>query len=78
MQKVQNLGRAKNFSKKPNARAKGAEKPNDRASFRELLSAKIGHFQQVGHFSHSFIKCYTFLSKIAKNLILGQNLPPKT
>ena len=43
---------------------KRAQKPNDRASFHELQSAKIGNFEQVGCF---FIKYYTFLSKIAKN-----------
>ena len=32
---VQNLGRS-NFPKKPNARAKSAQKPNDQANFHEL------------------------------------------
>ena len=35
VRRVQNLGR-KNFPKKPNARAKSAQKPNDRESFHEL------------------------------------------
>ena len=73
-----NLGRAKFLKKNPNAWAKSAQKPNDRASFHELKSARIGSFQQVGHFFHSFIKYYTFLSKIAKNLMPGHFLPPKT
>ena len=38
-----------------------AQNPNDRASFHELQSAKIGIFQQVGHLFHSFIKYYTFI-----------------
>ena len=63
---------------KSNAWAKGAQKPNDQASFHELESAKIGIFQHVGHFFHSFIKHYTFLSKTAKTLMPGQFLPLKT
>ena len=47
---------------------KSAQKPNDRASFHELQSAKIGNFQQVGSF---FIKYYTFFCQKLPNL------PPK-
>ena len=53
---------------------KGAQKPKDRASFDEL--ANTGIFRQVGHF-FILIKYYTFFVKIAKNLMPGQNLPPK-
>ena len=56
---------------------KSAQKPNDWESFHDFQSAKIENFQQVGHFFHSFINYYTFLSKIAKNLMPGQNLLPK-
>ena len=69
-------------------RQKSAPKPNDGASFHELKSAKIGIFQQVGHF-------FTLLSNIAhylvkncqnpdarakftsQNLMTGQKLTPK-
>ena len=69
-------------------RQKSAPKPNDGASFHELKSAKIGIFQQVGHF-------FTLLSNIAhylvkncqnpdarakftsQNLMPGQKLTPK-
>ena len=57
---------------------KGAQKPNERASFHELQSAKIGIFQQVGHFFHSCIKYCAFLSQTVKNLMPGKILPPKT
>ena len=40
---VQNLGRAK-FPKNLMPGQKSAQKPNDRASFRELQSAKIQNF----------------------------------
>ena len=39
---------------------KSAQKPNDRASFHELSSAKIGNFQHIGHF---FIKYFTLFVK---------------
>ena len=52
-----------------------AQKPNDQASFHELSSAKIGNFQQIGHFFQSFIK-YMYYIKIAKKP--GQNLLLKT
>ena len=58
-------------------RQKGAQKPNDWASFHEPQSAKIEIFQLVGHLFHSFIKCYTFLPKIVKNLMPGQTLTPE-
>ena len=58
---------------------KSAQKPNDQASFHELQSAKIGNFQQVGHFlSNVTVSLTHFLSKSAKTLMPRQNLPPKT
>ena len=80
VQQVQKLGRAKFFQKNL---MPGQKVPKNLMTWQVFInffmSVKIGTFQQVlGHFFHSTIKYYTFLSKITKNLMLGQNLPPKT
>ena len=65
--------------KKPNVCSKSAQKPNNRASFRELWSAKTGIFHQVKFTFLTLLSNIThFLSKIAKNPMPRQNLPPKT
>ena len=66
---------------------KSAQKPNHWASFHELYSAKIGIFQQVGHFFHSIIKyCTLFVKNYQKpnarvkftsqKLMPGQKIDP--
>ena len=42
---------------------KSAQKPNDRASFHELWSAKIGNFQQVRHFLLFYQLLHNFFGK---------------
>ena len=66
---------------------KGAQKPNDRASFDELYIAKIGIFWQVGHFFHSYQILHIFVKNCQKrnarekftsqNLMPGQKLTPE-
>ena len=56
---------------------KSAQKPNDRASFHELKSAKIGIFQQVGHFFTRLSNITHFVENCQKPNGWGI-LPPKT
>ena len=72
-----NLGWTKFPPKKTNAWAKSAQKPNDQASFHDLKSAKTGIFS-ASRSLFSLLSNITLLSKIAKNLMPGQFLPPKT
>ena len=54
---------------------KRAQKPNDRASFHDLVT----YLLKIFNFGTLFYKIlHIFLSKIAKNLTSRQNLPTKT
>ena len=50
---------------------KSAQKPNDQDVFMKFRVPKLEFFIKLRSLFHSFIKYYTILSKIAKNLMPG-------